>query len=36
VMGRFANRVWDKILLGVIAGIVTLFNIMLLVQSFGS
>ena len=32
VMGKFANRVWDKILLGVIALIVSVLNVMLLIQ----
>ena len=32
VMGKFANRLWDKILLVVIAVIVSFLNIMLLVQ----
>jgi len=32
VMGKFANRVWDKVLLGVIALIVSVLNVMLLIQ----
>jgi manganese transport protein len=34
VMGKFANRVWDKILLVSIAVIVSFLNVMLLVQIF--
>jgi manganese transport protein len=34
VMGKFANRLWDKILLGIIAVIISLLNVMLLVQIF--
>jgi manganese transport protein len=33
VMGRFANSLLDKILLGIISGIVLLLNILLLVQT---
>jgi manganese transport protein len=32
VMGKFANRVWDKILLVSIAVIVSFLNVMLLIQ----
>lgn len=35
VMGKYANRVWDKVFLGIIAGVVTILNIMLLIQLVG-
>lgn len=34
VMGRFVNRFWDKIVLFVISGAITLLNVMLLVSFF--
>ena len=36
VMGRFANRAWDKVTLVAIAGIVSLLNIMLFLQFLGA